>query len=243
MKSVFGGLLVAVLLFAAGALSWSEAAATRRVAQSHLRLATLHYDADEDATERPNTLIERLPGMGSLADDVDRHKATVEYWLARYQSLADLSGATGSAPAPDDPALRLVSANAQFRASAPRTADPKAAVERLDGVIQAYADVLRRDPSLSDAAYNYEFVARLRDTIAREKPAGRAAREKKLAAATARPEEVSVDLPAGPTVHGLPGGPPEGVPMSDFKTLSPMRYDEREEQMDPGRGQKLRRKG
>ena len=105
-----------------------------------------------------------------------------------------------------------------------------------------HADVLRRDPSLTDAAYNYEYVARLRDTIAREKPATRAAREKKLASA-AKPEEVSVDLPAGPTIHGLPGGPPEGVPMSDFKTLSPMRYDEREEQMEPGRGKAIRRKG
>jgi hypothetical protein len=243
MKSVFGGLVLAVVLFAAGALSWSEAAATRRVAQAHLRLATLHYDADEDATERPNSLVERLPGMGSLAEDVDRHKATVEYWLARYQSLADPSGANVAGPSPDDPALRLVAANAQFRASSARTLEPKAAVERLDTVIQAYADVLRRDPSLSDAAYNYEFVARLRDTLAREKPATRAAREKKLAAATARPEEVSVDLPAGPTVHGVPGGPPEGVPMSDFKTLSPMRYDEREEQMEPGRGKAIRRKG
>ena len=28
--------------------------------------------------------------------------------------------------------------------------------------------------------------------------------------------------------------------MSDFKTISPMRYDEREEQMDPGRGKELR---
>jgi hypothetical protein len=101
--------------------------------------------------------------------------------------------------------------------------------------------VLRKDPSYTDAAYNYEFVARLRDTIAREKPAARAAREKKLAAA--KPEIASVDLPAGPTIHGLPGGPPEGVPMSDFKTLSPMRYDEREEQMEPGRGKAIRRKG
>lgn len=242
MKNVVGGLVLAVVLFAAGALCWSEAAATRRVAQSHLRLATLHYDADENAANRPNPLLERLPGMGSLADDVDRHQATVAYWLARYQSLADPGGATGDGPAADDPALRLVAANAQFRASAPRTADPKIAVERLDGVIQAYADVLRRDPSLSDAAYNFEFVARLRDTIAREKPAGRAARDKKLAS-VAKPEEASVDLPAGPTIHGLPGGPPEGVPMSDFKTLSPMRYDEREEQMEPGRGRAIRRKG
>jgi hypothetical protein len=31
--------------------------------------------------------------------------------------------------------------------------------------------------------------------------------------------------------------------MSDFKTITPMRYDEREEQMDPGRGKEFRRKG
>ena len=52
-----------------------------------------------------------------------------------------------------------------------------------------------------------------------------------------------VDLPAGLTIHGRPGGPPEGESMSDFKTVTPMRYDEREEQMDPGRGQKIQRKG
>ena len=56
------------------------------------------------------------------------------------------------------------------------------------------------------------------------------------------PDE-SVDLPAGPTIHGNPGGPPDETPMGDFKTVTPMRYDEREEQMDPGRGQKLQRKG
>jgi hypothetical protein len=31
--------------------------------------------------------------------------------------------------------------------------------------------------------------------------------------------------------------------MSDFKTITPMRYDEREEQSDPGRGKDIRRKG
>jgi hypothetical protein len=241
MKSVVGGLVAAVLLFVAGALCWSEAEATRRAARAHLRLATLHYDAEEGD---PPPILDRLPGMGALAGDVERHKATVNYWLARYQSLTDTSGSGSTAPLPNDPAVLFVAANAQFRASAPRMADQKVAVERLDGVIQAYADVLRKDPSFIDAAYNYEFVARLRDAIAREKPAARAAREKKLAAlAASKPEEVTVDLPAGPTIHGLPGGPPEGVPMSDFKTLSPMRYDEREEQMEPGRGRAIRRKG
>ena len=96
--------------------------------------------------------------------------------------------------------------------------------------------MLRRDPSLTDAAYNYEFVTRLRDTLAK---APRALPKKP----PAKVDLVSVDLPTGATVHGHPGGPPEGTDMSDFKTITPMRYDEREEQMDPGRGKDLRRKG
>ena len=63
--------------------------------------------------------------------------------------------------------MLLLAANAAFRASAPQGADRRDAVERLDGVIRAYAEVLRKDPSDADAAYNYEYVVRLRDTLAK----------------------------------------------------------------------------
>jgi hypothetical protein len=238
MKSAFAGLLIAVLLFAAGAVSWSQARATRRLAGAHQRLATLHYDLD-DESEGAATVLNRLPWpAGTVRDDVQRHRAIVTYWLSRYESLTDMiSGAGG--PAPADPALLLVAANAAFRASAPQSVDRRSAIERLDGVIQAYADVLRKDPTNADAAFNYEFVARLRDVLAKAPAPGRAARDRKAP----KPEDVSVDLPSGPTVHGRPGGPPEGTAMSDFKTITPMRYDEREEQTDPGRGNKIRRRG
>jgi hypothetical protein len=239
MKSAIGGLLIAVLLIAAGALSWSQARATRRLADAHERLATLHYDLD-DESDATTVVLDRLPwAAGTVRDDVQRHRATVTYWLSRYESLTDMTSGSG-APAPTDPAVLLVAANAAFRASAPQSLDRRSAIERLDGVIQAYADVLRKDPTYADAAFNYEFVAKLRDSLAKAPPAGRAARDRK---ATPKPEDVSVDLPSGPTVHGRPGGPPEGTEMSDFKTITPMRYDEREEQMDPGRGSKIRRKG
>jgi hypothetical protein len=235
MKSVVGALLVALLLFAGGALAWNQAAYTRRVADAHQRLATLHYD-EEEGLERTSVL-DRVPFPGSLDADVERHQATITYWLSRYQALTELTSATGP-QAPADPELLLVAANAAFRASAPQSGDRRAAVERLDGVIQAYADVLRKAPTLADAAFNYEFVARLRDSLAKAPPS-RAARDKKPEAA----DEPGFDLPVGPTVHGRPGGPPEGTDMSDFKTLTPMRFDEREEQMDPGRGRKIQRKG
>jgi hypothetical protein len=235
--------VLAVVLYVAGAVAWAEARLTRRVAEAHQRLATLDYELDDDI-DSARTVLARLPVPGSAAEDVLRHRATVAYWLARYDSLAQLTRASGP-QAPRDPQVLLIAANAAFRAADAHNIERKAAIERLDTVAQAYADVLRKAPEQIEAAYNYELVTRMRDTLA--KAQGKAAARKpapktETASANARPG-IRDDLPAGPTVHGRPGGPPEGTDMSDFKTITPMRYDEREEQSDPGRGKDIRRKG
>jgi hypothetical protein len=237
MKSMVSGTVLAVVLFIVAAACWTEARVTRSVAEAHRRLATLHYDP-EDNLDQGVTVFNRLPWPGGEgASDVRRYRATVSYWTVRYDALAEIPMATGQ-EAVSDPSLLFTAANAAFRNSTPTVGDRKAAVERLDAVIQQYAEILRKDPNYSDAAYNYEYVTRLRDALAKG-PAKAPAKDKKAEKA----EPPSVDLPAGPTVHGRPGAPPEGTPMSDFKTITPMRYDEREEQMDPGRGKEIRRKG
>ena len=239
MKSTVGGVILALLLFAAGAAAWSEAKLTRRVADAHERLATLRYDAGDDLSDA-TPFWQRLPiDVGSASQDVSRHRAAVSYWGARYKPLIEMTGVTGDVP-PSDSTLLFVAANATFRESAPDDIDRKGALERLDRVVQAYGDVLRKDADYVDAAYNYEYVSRVRDALAKAPPV-RPGREPRKAPEP--PVESSVDLPAGPTLHGRPGGPPEGTDMSDFKTISPMRYDEREEQTDPGRGTTIRRKG
>ena len=230
MKTVAGGFILAFVLFAVGALSWSAAGLTRRVAAAHQRLATLHYD--EDSGTDANGILSRLPMPGSSESDVEEHRASVNYWLARYEVLVPLTGVTGNQPA-SNPNVLFVAANAAFRNSHPELGDHKVAVEHLDSVLQAYADVLRGNPDHADAAYNYEYVSRLRDTLAKGKPVTR----------PAKAPDVTVDLPSGPTLHGKPGGPPPEVPMNDFKTVSPMRFDEREEQSQPGRGKAPTRKG
>jgi hypothetical protein len=235
MKTVAGGLILAIVLFAAGAVAWRQAQLTRAAASAHQRLATLHYDS-EDGSEEQASVLDRLPLPTASKQEAEARRATVNYWLARYETLTPLTGSSGNRPS-TDPAVLFVAANAAFRASHPETGDRKAAVERLDGVIQAYADVLRLNPQQPDAAYNYEYVSKLRDTLAKGRALPRPAKDLKTASAD------SVDLPAGPTIHGRPGGPPPEVPMADFKTLTPMRFDEREEQMQPGKGAAPRRRG
>ena len=241
MKRVVVGSIVAVLLFVGGVAAWREARQTRQLAAAHERLATLHYDA-MDGVSQSTSFLSRLPWpIGSGTQDVERYRATVAYWLSRYTAFTDMLGATG-APAPSDPDVLLMAANAAFRSSSPQGADKKAVVDRLDGVMQAYADILRKAPALGDAAFNYEVVARLRDAASRA-AAGRGGRDKDKKAPPKPAENVSIDLPTGPTLHGLPGAPPEGTDMSTFKTVTPMRYDEREDQTEPGRGKEFRRKG
>lgn len=237
MKSIAAGIILAVLLFAGGALSFQESRHARRLAEAHERLATLQYTDEADMAQDATVLDKLPPPLGIDPGTETRHQATVSYWLARYTSLTETTNAA-KGPAPTDSTLLFLAANAAYRTSAPQSKDTKAVVARLDQVVQAYADVLRRDPNLTDAAFNYEFVVKLRDRIAKG-PSKNAKDAPKVPTAP----DVSVDLPTGPTVHGRPGGPPEGESMSDFKTVTPMRYDEREEQMDPGRGQKLQRKG
>jgi hypothetical protein len=228
-------------------MCWNEAALARRVAAAHVRLATLRYEAAAAIDDAP-TPLSRLgvPGL-SLAPEIERHRSRAGYWLARTTADADapaaarpLAGARGGNVAADgeaaDTDVMFVRTNAAFRAATRQTSDRNAAVERIDNVIQAYGEVLRADADNADAAYNYEYAVRLRDTIAR----GRPARPRRPGAPEA--PEVSIDLPAGPTIHGVPGGPPPDIPGDQFRTLAPMPYEEREE-TDPGRGPAPQRKG
>lgn len=237
MRSIAGGLLLALVLIAAGVLCLAESRHSQRLAEAQRRLATLQY-TDEGDLASDATPFNRLPPPIGVGEGYEaRHQAVVSYWLNRYTSLQEMTSLKTSA-APTDSALLMLAANAAYRTSAPQSADRKLVVARLDTVAQAYADVLRADPSQVDAAFNYEFVIRMRDAMARS-TTGRV----RTANTPAGPDDESGDLPPGPTIHGKPGGPPPETPMSDFKTITPMRYDEREEQTDPGRGQKIQRKG
>jgi hypothetical protein len=234
MKSIATSLLLALACFIGAVIASRVGSETERLAAAHQRLAILQYDTAQAIDDPSNTGEQSRWQLRALTGDVRRHQTEVTYWLGRYSALTPLidGGATETAR---DPGVMFIAANAAFRSTRPETGDRKSAVERLDSVMQAYAEVLRADPTMADASFNYEYVARARDMIAKGVKQPKVEKDPTDALAT--------DLPVGSTVHGRHGAPPATVPMDDFKTISPMRFDEREDQAQPGRGATQRRRG
>lgn len=148
------------------------------------------------------------------AADAGSTSAAAQYWTGNY----------GAVNRDADPFL---AANAAYRTAMAHGGDPRSVVTRLDDIAKRYADVLRDDPANEDAAYNYEFVLRLR-----------------RAAMQAKQTIPGLDPAArGITVHGLPGAPPKDSDAKKFKMIVPMMPDERQEAEEAGRSGRKIRKG
>src|SRR5262245_56343562 len=205
MKSFLGGVAVALLSFALGVAFLTASRLERRVASAHQRLALLQYA--EPVVEYED--MERSAAMSvpwltdAVLADIRAHRAAADYWLANYGKLTPQRDASGLL-VENDPERLFLAANAAFREAQRATADRASTVKQLDNVLRMYADVLKNEPRHVDAAYNLEYVARLRDRLA-------SARGGALTIRAQQEDRVTGgDLPSGSTLHGEPGGYPPG---------------------------------
>lgn len=228
MTHLLARVLVAVVLLGA---AWAARAEARRLdatAEVWLELATLGHDVTVPAP--PSRLTAWLPAaLRPRVDDGASQRATADYWMARYD---DLVRSRGGDP---DPAVMLTAANAAYRLARQRGEVGTVAAARLDPVLEAYVAVLKADPARADAAWNYEFVSRTRDLLARARVAGA-----RRAASTA---PGLAPLAPGATVHGVAGALPPELKGEQFETIAPMDFGDREAQPEPTPGTYLKRKG
>lgn len=241
MKGIAGPLVIAVVLALAGAASYTMGQTEQRLADVHKQLATLRFvaaGAGSTDVEQALGFEQRLPVVGQeAASDVRDVRATSAYWRSDYPSIAPQKDAGGIVTDTNQTVVFLA-ANAAFRAS--QSSDRLDSLRKLDTAVKNYADVLKNSPGHLDAAYNYEYAVRLRETLAHPKPGA------KMAAVAPKPaavDEAGADLPAGPTLHGRPGGPPPAANMSQFKIVIPKRGEERKDAPDAGKGGAKIRKG
>jgi hypothetical protein len=244
MKSVAAPAVLALVLALAGAFFWTTGQTARGLADAHKALATFQFADATDQTgevDRAVSLGRRVRGLtGDPTTDARDVRATVQYWRADYGGLSPQRDAAGVITE-TDPQLLLLAANASFRGSQAE-ADRNSTLRRLDAVVKSYAEVLKSNPGQPDAAYNYEYAIRVRDTLSKARPAppAKAAPALKTAQNASEPPD---DLPSGPTLHGRPGGPPAKTDMAQFKIVIPKRGEERKDDPQAGKGGVKVRKG
>jgi len=244
MKSIIVPAVLAVVLAAAGFAFWTMGKAEERLADAHRELAMLQYadaSAESDRTLGAPSLVQRV-GWSGVNGQVDARylRATADYWQTQYPALEPKRDASGVITE-TDPDVLMLAANASFRLSQSE-GDRTSAVRKLDAVVKSYADVLKNASAPSDAAYNYEYAIRMRDALAKARQAGAPKPAAAAAAAKAAADSES-DLPAGPTLHGRPGGPPAKSDMAQFKIVIPKRGEERKDDPQAGKGNVKVRRG
>ena len=218
---------VAIVLAAAAAVLWSGSQVDRRLARAQQQSATLDLDgsaaalADVAASFGAPAAWWRFGGRG---EGVATRQAAVRYWQGDYAGLladyADVAAGAGGA----SPALQFIVANAAYRAGLAAGDDRDRLLRSLDGAIDAYLGVLQESAGQRDAAYNYEYLVRLRADVAS-----------------------GTDLPAADQgQHGREGEAPEDAALEEIRIYVPIQRDvdpEFDEQPTLGAGGQIRKRG
>jgi hypothetical protein len=216
-NGIAGYLVGAVIAAAAGGICLAAASFEGHMADAQQSFATGDYDRSAEALEeagRYAAYVRWLPWVGrSVADDLRTRAAALQYWRGEYTVLAGAAEGPITTVDPDNVDLQLVVANAAYRVRQPRMTERMNAVRALDELLPAYLNVLKHQAWREDAAYNYEYLARLRDDLARNRrrPPGSEAMEGDRDALGAA---------------GMPTIPAEG---GQFEIYVPLEQQEREE--------------
>jgi hypothetical protein len=228
MKGFAGYLVMAVLLAAAAAFAYGNGVFERDLAQAQQDVATDRFDAAEDRLAHAETYasyVRWVPQLGARAErDLATRRAALHYWKKDYAGVlpreTDPVGAVDSTNVD----LQLVVANASFRNAQRGITDKAVQLQALDEAIGSYMAVLKNDSWHPDAAYNYEYLLRLRAEVAQGKRKPGSTQEK------------TDNL-------GEQGTPAQNSSTKKFEIYIPLEGSERTESGEAGKGAPIKKKG
>ena len=223
MKAVITYLVGALVVALIGGVCLTSSRLDRSIAQAQRELFAGNYaaaDAPFEDAERYLARASRLPWVGNGAlNDMRARRAAVSYWQQRYAEVVPEGAEPVSAVTLDNLDLQLVVANAVYRTGRQRWTDLDSALAALDDGIRAYLTVLRNAPDSDTAAFNYEYLLRLR---------------REIESGERQPEAVAEE---GNGWLGREGGPPRQRDESiDFKIYIPLQSEELEQEKGGGAG-------
>lgn len=227
MKSITGYLVAAAVAALLGGSSLAIGLLDRDLARAQENVSTKNY-AESEATygtaERYLEYASHLPWVGNgPVNDIRARKAALKYWQREYLELVpQQADPVGSVPS-DNVDLQLIVADAVHRTGQARATDRESLVMALDAGINGYLAVLKNAAPPEEAAYNYEYLVRLRDDLDKKGRKPTKAEEK------------------GP--DGAAGSQPALRSEPEFKIYVPLQPEERKNEGAAGKAPPARRKG
>jgi hypothetical protein len=232
MKSVGGYVVAALALVALGTMAIGAGRFQYRLAGADEALAALDFaEASRAYSELEGSVgyARYIPWFGGDAlRRIRANHAAVQYWDGDYDAVLSLAESVGGVA---DPELLVVTANAVYRVGRQRASDSQSLLRAVDAARAAYQVVLREHGNHPDAAFNYEYLSRVRDEIAMG--------DVQLSGVLPSDDELT---PSAQTLHGREGGPPPDEVEEEFKVYVPRDQDE-EKGTGPGADQVRERKG
>lgn len=220
--------VAAIVLAGAGLVLTRVASVERLLADAQQHVATLEYAgarASLDAADDALGIARWVPSFGARAqDEIGARGAALKYWQRKYDELVPEGADPVAAIEEGSLDMKLVVANAAFRQGQQRYTSRDATKQALEESASAYFAVLKNATWHEDAAYNYEYVIRLRDEQARGK----------------QPPE-SGDQAKGDLGQG--GQPSEETSQKGFQIYIPLESQERPLGGDAGKAPPKDRKG
>lgn len=233
MKGIAGCVVGAIVLAVLGGVCLGASRLDRQMAGAQHAFLTSDYDAADasfEAVERYYRYISRLPWVGDgPVNDVRARRAAIKYWQRRYGALAPAERTDPVADIEaDNVPLQMIVADSVYRGGQAQAKDRAALARALDSSVAAYRTVLSNawrsgNTAYGDvAAYNYEYVVRLRADVVR----GRR----------------GVPPPADHRTFGAEGKPEDPAFENEFKRYVPLEKEERDDG-NPGKVPPRARKG
>lgn len=228
MKAALRYVLVALLLGGMAGLLLAASRIDRRVATAQQRMATFDLRAPEGTYRELADYLDAAgiaPWLfGETRAGLAARRAALRYWRGDHAGLLAEHADRASAESAGNPSLQYIVANAAVRAALDPEADREQVLRALDGAIDVYLGVLQESPGHLDAAYNYEYLLRLRADLAS-----------------------GAELPeGGQSQHGREGEAPEDAEMEEIRIYVPVQRDvdpEIDESPTLGAGERIRKRG
>ena len=233
MRGIAGYVILAIFLVVLGGICLGASRLDRRMADAQHALLMSDYDAADTSLqvmERYYGYASRVPWVGNgPVNGVRARRAAIKYWQGQYGALVPDGRTEPVADVEaDNLPLQVIVADSVYRDGQARAKDRAAIMRMLDSAVAAYRTVLgnaRRPEDTRDAniaAYNYEYVVRLRGEVVKGRRALPPAADERTFGAQGKPEDPAFE--------------------NDFKRYVPLEKEERENG-NPGKVPAPPRKG